>query len=320
MKKASCVLAALAWLLPGPAAAQDWPARPVTMIVAAGAGSAPDVIARLVADRLAAAWGQAVVIDNKPGAAGVLGTNAGAKAAPDGYTLLFSQAAPLALTKFTHARLPYDVERDFAPIINVGLSPMIIAAAPQLGVARLDELVAMAKAQPGKLSYTTSSSRNVPHLTGELLKSLAGIDLLHVPSRSSQTAIADVMTGRVSAMIDGVPVMRPLMADGRVRALAVTSPSRMPSLEGLPALSETFPGTAVNGWFAIVAPAGTPPAIVARVNKDVQAILKDQQVTERLQHLGIIPAGGTPEMLRDFIQADLRLWQKAVAAAGLQKE
>jgi tripartite-type tricarboxylate transporter receptor subunit TctC len=261
-----------------------------------------------------------VVIDNKPGAAGVIGTNAGAKAAPDGYTLLFSQAAPLALTKFTHAKLPYDVERDFAPIINVAISPMIIAASPQLNVASLGDLINMAKQQPGKLSYTTSSSRNVPHLTGELLKSLAGIDMLHVPSRTSPTAVADVLAGRVAVLIDGIPVIRPLMSDGRVKALAISSAERKPGFEDLPALAETFPGAEVNGWFAILAPAGTSPEIVARANRDLQAIMKEPEFVARLQKLGVFPVGGTPQMLKDFIRADLKRWERAAAAAGLKPE
>jgi tripartite-type tricarboxylate transporter receptor subunit TctC len=307
-------------LLPTSIAAQEWPTRSVTMIVSGAAGSAPDVMARIIADRLSAIWGKAVVIDNKVGAAGIIGANAGANAVPDGYTLLFSQAAPLALTKFTHAQLPYNVERDFAPIINVGISPMIIAAAPQLGVSSLADLIKLAKAQPGKLSYTTSSARNVPHLTGELLKSLAGIDMVHVPSRTAQTGIADLMTGRVAMMVDGIPVIAPLMTDGRVKALVITSAKRMPGYEDLPALSETFPGAEVNGWFAIVAPTGTPPHVVARANRDLQAILKEPEFASRAEKLGVYPVGGTPEMLTEFIREDLKRWERAVTAAGLTKE
>lgn len=320
MRKISISLIALAVLLSGPVAAQQWPSRTITMIVAGAAGSAPDVIARMLADRLTTMWGKPVIIDNKVGAAGVIGTNAAAKALPDGYTLLFGQAAPLTLTKFTQEKMPYDVERDFAPIISVGISPMIVAAAPNLNVSSLGHFIRLAKEQPGKLSYTTSSSRNVPHLTGELLKSLAGIDILHVPSRTSQIGIADLITGRVAAMIDGIPVIRPLMTVGRAKALAISSLNRMPGFENLPTLSETFPGTEVNGWFAILAPAGVPAEVVQRVNRDVQTILKDGQFVQRVEQLGVYPVGGTPAMLSDFIKADLKRWERAVAAAGLKKE
>jgi tripartite-type tricarboxylate transporter receptor subunit TctC len=320
MKRIPHILALLLLLLPSAPGAQEWPSRPVVLIVAAAAGSAPDVIARLLADRLAATLGKAVIVDNKPGAAGVIGTDAGAKAAPDGYTLLFSQAAPLALTKFTHAKLPYDVQNDFQPVINVGISPMIIAAAPQLNVDSLNGLIKLAKERPGQLSFATSSSRNVPHLTGELLKSLAGIDLIHVPARNSQTAISDLLTGRVALYVDGVPVIGPLVADGRVKALVVTSLQRLPGLENLPTLSETFPGTEINGWFAIVAPQKTPADIITRVNRELQSILSEPDVVERFRKLGVFPVGGSPQQLREFISADLKRWERAAAAAHLDKQ
>jgi tripartite-type tricarboxylate transporter receptor subunit TctC len=320
MKRLLTALALMSCLQWTPAAAQDWPTRSVTMMVAGAAGSAPDVTARVIADKLSAAWGKPVIVENKPGAAGVIGTDAAAKAAPDGYTLLFAQAAPLTLTKFTHVKMPYDVERDFAPISMVGISPMIIAVAPQLNVTSLDAFLKLAKEQPGKLSYTTSSSRNVPHLTGELFKSLAGIDVVHVPSRNSQTALADVISGRVAMMVDGVPVLAPFVTDGRLKAIAITSASRMAKFENIPTLSETFPGAEVNGWFAMVAPAKTPPEVIARVNRDLRVILKDETIVARFQQTGLFADGGTPENLRDYIQADLKRWQRAVEAAKLQKE
>lgn len=320
MRMMSGGLIALALLLSGPVAAQEWPSRAVTMIVAGAAGSAPDVIARLLSDRLATMWGKPVVIDNKVGAAGTIGTNAAAKAAPDGYTLLFGQAAPLTLAKSTHLKLPYDTERDFTPVISVGISPMIIAASSSLNIGSLGDLIRLAKEQPGKLSYTTSSSRNIPHLTGELLKSMARIDMLHVPSRTAQVGISDLISGRVAVIIDGIPVIRPLMTDGRAKALAISSLRRMPGFENLPTLSETFPGTEVNGWFAILAPTGVPAEVVQRVNRDVQIVLQDRKFAQRVEQIGVYPVGGTPKMLSDFIKAELARWQHAVAAAGLQKQ
>ncbi len=306
--------------LAAPAVADSWPSRPVKMIVAGAPGSAPDVICRIVGNKLSGLWGQQVIVDNRPGAAGNLGTEMAARATPDGYTLLFGQAAPLSLNRWEFKSLPFDPERDFAPVANVGLSPMMIVVSPNVPAANLSEFIALAKEKPGKLSFGTSSSRNIPHLTGELLKKMAGINIVHVSYRSNAQAIQDVESGDVQMMIDGIPVLVNQAKDGRVRALAVSSPKRLPGLESIPTVAETLPGYAVAGWFAILAPAGTPADIVARVNKDVNAVLAMPDVVERVRQLGVYPDPGTPEDLAKFIKADSALWQSVVKAAGIEPE
>jgi tripartite-type tricarboxylate transporter receptor subunit TctC len=300
----------------------QWPTRYVRMIVPASAGSAPDVICRLIADRLSQRWGQQVVIENQPGAGGNTGVASAARAAPDGYALLFSQAAPLALNQHLFKRLPFDVMRDFDPITLVGISPMIIAAAPKLGVKTLADLIARAKAEPGKLSFATSGAKNVPHLTGELLKSLAGIQLVQIPYRTSPQAVADTMTGVVDLMIDGIPLLQPQVQAGSLTPLAVSAAKRLPGLEQVPAASETVPGFDVAGWFALLAPKGVAPEIIARVNSDTIAILRQEDIVARLRDVGVYPDpdNRSPGQLGAFMQRESELFGKIVRSAGIESE
>jgi len=302
------------------AAAQAWPTRPVHMVVAGAPGSAPDVIARIIGNRLVEAWGQQIIVDNKPGAAGNLGTEAAAHAPADGYTLLFGQAAPLSMNRFVFKTLPFDVERDFVPVVNIGLSPMMIAANPRLPANTIGELIDVAKAQPGKLSFGTSSSRNIPHLTGELLKRAGGFEMTHVSYRANTQAIQDVITGETQLMIDGIPVLLNQVKDGRLKALAVSSAKRLPGLETVPTVAETLPGFVTNGWFAVLAPAGTPREVVARVNRDVNAVLRNDAVRDRMRDLGVYAEGGTPEELARFMRTDATLWERIVRQAGIEPE
>jgi len=307
-------------LLAQTAAAQAWPTRPVHMVVAGASGSAPDVIARIIGNRLVETWGQQIIVDNKPGAAGNLGTEAAAHAPADGYTLLFGQAAPLSMNRFVFKTLPFDVDRDFVPVVNVGLSPMMIAANPRLPANTIGELIDLAKAQPGKLSFGTSSSRNIPHLTGELLKRAGGFEMTHVSYRANTQAIQDVITGETQLMIDGIPVLLNQVKDGRLKALAVSSAKRLPGLETVPTVAETLPGFVTNGWFAVLAPAGTPREVVARVNRDVNAVLRNDAVRDRMRDLGVYAEGGTPEELARFMRADATLWERIVRQAGIEPE
>jgi len=302
------------------AAAEEWPSKPVKFYVAGAAGSAPDIIARLIGDGLSKIWGQQVIVDNRPGAAGNLGTAAAAKAPADGYNILFGQAAPLALNQYTFQSLPFDPEKDFVPVVAVGLSPMMIAVNKDLPAKTVGELIALAKAQPGKINFGTSSQRNIPHLTGELLAGQAGIKLVHVPYKSNAQAAAETTTGLTQVYIDGIPPMRAHMKADRVRVIAVSAAKRLSNFPDIPAVAETLPGFEFNGWFAILAPTGTPPEVVARLNKDANTVLRAPAMVERLLGFGIYDPGGTPEELARFIRSERANYAKAVKAAGIRAE
>lgn len=302
------------------ASAQTWPAKPVHFVVAGAAGSAPDIIARLIADRLTPMWGQQIVVENRVGNAGNLGTAAAAKAAPDGYTILFGQAAPLALSPVVFKQLDFDPEKDFAPIVRVGLSPMMISAGKDFAPKTIPELVAAAKAAPGKINYGTSSQRNIPHLTGVLLANQAGVQLTHVPYSSNSLAATEASTGLTQLYIDGIPPMTGHIKAGRLRPIAVTSAKRLPNFPDVPTVAETLPGFEFNGWFAILAPAGTPADILARINRDVNTVLRSPDMGERLLGFGIYEPGGTPEELAAFMRSERENYRNAVRAGGIQPE
>jgi tripartite-type tricarboxylate transporter receptor subunit TctC len=302
------------------AAAEEWPSKPVKFYVAGAAGSAPDIIARLIGDGLAKIWGQQVIIDNRPGAAGNLGTAAAARAPADGYNILFGQAAPLALNQHTFKSLPFDPEKDLVPVVAIGLSPMMIAVNNDLPVKNVAELIALAKAQPGKVNFGTSSQRNIPHLAGEMLASMAGVKLTHVPYKSNAQAAAETASGLTQVYIDGIPPMRAHMQAGRLRVIAVSSAKRLSNFPDIPAVAETLPGFEFGGWFAILAPTGTPKEVVARVNKDVNTVLASPAMSERQLGFGIYGGGGTPQALAEFLRRERESYGRAVKAAGIQPE
>ncbi|MSQ20883.1 MAG: tripartite tricarboxylate transporter substrate binding protein [Betaproteobacteria bacterium] len=300
--------------------AQTWPVRPVTIISPSAAGGAPDVIARILSERLSMEFGQRFLIENKPGANQAIGLGFAARAPKDGYTFVFSSTSGLSMNRLTAATLPYDPIKDFAPVINVGLSPMMIAVNAALPVKTLAELIAYVKKQPGILNFGTIGQANIPQVTGEWLKSQAGIDMLHIPYPSSQLAAADAMSGRIQVLIDGIPPIIALVSDGRLRPIATAALQRLPGLEHIPAVAETLPGFELNGWFAIMAPAGAPQSIIDTLNLKLQAILREPAVVARLHHTGTYPIGGTPQDLREFIDRDFANLERAVKAARLEKK
>jgi tripartite-type tricarboxylate transporter receptor subunit TctC len=300
--------------------AQSWPTRPVSVIVPSAAGGAPDVIARVLAERLSAEFPQRFVVENRAGANQTIGMGAAAKAPKDGYTILFASTSGISMNRLTMANLPYDPIVDFAPVINVGLSPMMIAVNATLPVKTLPELIAYAKQHPGKVNFGTLGFRNVPQVTGEFLKSMAGIDMVHIPYPSSQLAATDAMTGRTQVVIDGIPPLIAMVSDGRLRPIATAAAKRLPGLEHIPAVAETLPGFEINGWFAFLAPAGSPQEIISTLNGKLQAILKEPAVIQRLHQTGTYPIGGTPEDLREFIEKDFANLERAVKAARLEKK
>ena len=312
----------LAVFLHAPAQAHEWPTKFVRLIVPGSSGSAPDVMGRFIADRLTQKWGQQVIVENQPGAGGNIGVAAAARAPADGYTLLFSQAAPLTLNQHLFKQLPYDVDKDFDPITFVGDGPMLIAASPKLGVKSVKELIERAKANPGKLSYATPGVKNVPHLTGELFKSTAGVDMQHISYRANTQAVTDTITGVVDLVIDGVPALMPQIAAGNLVALGVTSAHKLPGLEALPLVSETLPGFAISGWFAVLASKGVPSSVLQRVNRDVQGALELEELVARMKDFGVYVdrANRTPEQLAAYLRQQNEMFGKVATVAKIEKD
>ena len=313
-------VALLAVLFVSLAHAENWPNKPVRLIVPGPAGSAPDTVARLLGQRLEQVWVQAVVVENRPGAGGNIGTSAGAKAAPDGYTLTFGQSAPLALNISTYKSLPFDPVRDFAPIVSLGISPMMIAVNNSVPAKSLTQLIELAKSKPGSLNFATSNSKNIAHLTGVILAKQAGIDLVHVSYQSNGRAAGDTIEGRTQIYIDGIPPMAGYLRAGTLRVLAESSAHRLPNFPDVPAVSETVPGFEFNGWFCLLAPAQTSPDLVERINRDVNGVLKSTDLKARLESLGIYDAGGSVDELRQFLAKERARFSKAVADAGIEPD
>jgi tripartite-type tricarboxylate transporter receptor subunit TctC len=314
------ILAGALSLLTGIAQAQTWPERPVRWIHTSPPGSSADIVARVLSEPLATRWGRQVIIDNRPGAAGNIAAQAAARAAPDGYNYFFGVASTLAVNPYTFKSVPFDAERDFVGVANLGVSPFMIAVNALVQAKTLAELIALAKAQPGKLAFATSGPRNLPSITGELFKATAGIDMLNVPYKGSPQAVQSLIAGETQVYIDSVPALAPHLAGGRLRVLGVTSPRRIAGFESIPAVAETLPGFAAVGWFALLAPAGTPGEIVLRVNQDLDAVLALPGVAQRMRELGVFEGGGSPQELDRFMREERARWQKVIREAGIEPE
>jgi len=312
------LLAALV-LTPGIARAQGWPSRPVRMIVPQAAGGTPDIVARVVSERLSQALGQQVLVENRAGD-GTLGAQAAARATPDGYTYLFAPASVLAINQYIAKILPYSPEDDFASVAMVGFSPLALIASPELNVRSLAELIALAKAHPDKLAFASPGQRTLPGMLGEMLKTRTGISLLHVPYKGAQ-GVADTVAGRTQLTIQGIPAIAAVVQRGQLRALAVSSPRRLPELPGVPTFSETLPGFEFNGWFVVVAPTGTPRAPIQRMNLEFNRVLLDGEMEQRLRALGIYTEGtGTPEEIDSFLKSERAFWSKTVRELKIEPE
>ncbi|MFT3720600.1 Bug family tripartite tricarboxylate transporter substrate binding protein [Pseudorhodoferax sp.] len=317
---AAALLCSLALPLALPAAAQDYPAKTITIVVPFSAGGGVDAMARLLAEQLRADFKQSVVVDNKPGASGMLGASAVVKAAPDGYTLLLGSAGETAINPFIYkARMQYAPARDLAPITLVTRVPNVLVANPQLPVKNVEELVAYAKKNPGKLTYATSGVGNPQHLNGELLNSLAGIQLAHVPYKGAAGQLVDVAGGNVDLSFVSLAGAAPFIKGGRLKALAVTSAQRASFAPDIPAIAEYKPlaGYALDNWFGLFAPAATPPAVLHKLNAAVTRALRDPALAARLREQGGEPAPMTAEQFRAFIEAESRQYGRIVEAAKI---
>lgn len=302
-----------------PAQAQDkWPSKPITYVVPFPAGGTTDILARLIGQKLGPALGTTVIIDNRPGAGGNIGSELVARSAPDGYTIMGGTISSHSINASLY-KLPYDPLKSFAPITLIGTNANVLVVNPASPFKSVRELVAAAKANPASLSFASAGNGTSQHLSAELFKTLSGIDMVHIPYKGSAPAIQDVIGGQVPLMFDTTVVAAPFIQSGKVRPLAVTSAKRVASLPDVPTMAEAgVAGYDVVSWQAMFAPAGTPSAIVQRLQTEVAAILKQPDVQERLAKLGVEPSGMAPQQLADFQAAEIAKWAKVVKAANVK--
>jgi len=309
------------WLiLISAAGAQEWPAKPVRIIVPFPAGGSADLMPRAVAEKLAQKWGQPVIVDNRPGAAGNIGADAVFRADPDGYTLMSSPPPPLVINKLLYPRLSYDPD-EFVPVTVIGAIPNVLLVNPQVPANSVGELIAYAKVNPGKLNYASQGSGSTSHLTAELFKSMAGgLEITHIPYKGTAPALTDLLGGQVDMMCDNLGVSLPHVRAGKLRALAVASRTRFPGLPEVPALAETLPGFESAAWFGIVAPPKTSPAIAEKVAVGVQEALKLPDVRKRLADLSAEPLGYGPAETAAFMRQESERWSAVIRAAHVKVE
>ena len=302
--------------------AETYPNRPVKLVVSYAAGNIADVLARSVAQKLAEHWKQPVVVENRPGQGGSLGAQIVAKSTPDGYTLLFSAMAAIAINPHVYQRVGYDPIADFVPITAVArTSASILYAGLDVKANTFAELLALSKAQPGTLNYGTAGSGTVPHLNMEALKGLTGLDVTHVPYKAAAAVLTDVVGGRIQIAQESSAVVLPQLRAGKIKAIAVTGSERLRELKDIPALSEIVPQfEPVQPWMGVLAPAGTPATVVQRVADAVREALASEGMTARLQQIGVDAIGSTPRELADTLRTDMAIWSEAAKAAKLKME
>lgn len=324
MKSALRILAALTFaaasLIATPAHAQPWPNKPVRIILSQAPGTSPDIAARLIADRLGRIWAVAPIIENRAGGQNVIGAQAAAKSAPDGYTFFFGTTAAIVTNPYTFKSLPYDPAKDFDSVAMIAKSPMVVAVGAQVPAKTLPELIALDKAKPGSLSTAEEGPRTFSGMMSMALNLATGMKALQVPYNGAAPMIQDTIGGRTQIVLLSSASVVPFIKRGDLRPIAVTASKRVTGLEDVPTLAETYPGFEYVGWFALLAPTGTPKDIVARVNKDVNTVLADPELVQRLQDLGLIIDAGSPQMLNDFLAAERARWSKLIKEIGLQPE
>ena len=313
-------VAALATSLAQSAYAQPYPSKPIRVIIAQAPGSATDVVSRVISNKLAEGLGQQLVIDARPGAGGTLGTELAARAPADGYTLFMANNSTHGSNPALYAKLSYDAVKDFAPIIFVVATPYVLSVHPSLPAKSVKELIALAKARPGQINYASAGNGSTHHLSGELLKTMAGIDIVHIPYKGTTPAIAALIGGEVSIMFATVTGIQPQIKNGRARGLAVTTPKRSNMMPELPTMAETLPGFEMLSWFGLLAPAGTPPAIVNRMNAETTKVLANPDVRSLLAAQGFEVMSGTPEQFGDYIKVEIAKITKLAKTTGIKAE
>ena len=322
MKRLAVIVVAALFALAVPAAAQDWPVKTVRFIVPFGPGSTPDLIARMIGEKLQQTQGQTFIVENKAGAGGNLGADLVAKSPPDGYTLLMGTVGTQSINPSLYPKMPYDAVKDFAPITLVAGVPNVLvmnpAKAAASGITDVRSLIAYARANPGKLNMASSGNGTSIHLSGELFKAMTGTYMLHFPYRGSGPALLDLIGGTMDVMFDNLPSALPQIKAGKLTALAVTSGERSVALPDVPTIAEAGPvkGFEASSWFGLLAPAGTPPEIVNRLQQETAKALATPALKERLVSQGAIPSGNTPAQFTQFIAAEAKKWAQVVKTSG----
>ena len=314
-------LVALAWSAPVSSWAQSYPAKPVRYVVPFPAGASPDIVARLLTERLSRAWGQQVLVDNRSGAGGTVGAAFAAKSPADGYTLFQCNIASSAIAESLYAKMPYDHQRDFAPISRIGTSASILVVHPSLPARSVKELIAYARANPGKLSYGTSAAGTSPQLAMELLKLMAKIDVVHIAYKGAPQALSDVVGGQIPVSMQTAPGVLATIQAGRVRPLATTTLKRISQLPSVPTLNETvIPGFEVTSWYGLCAPTGTPAPVLDKVHGDLTAILRTPEIQQRFEALVIEAAPTGREEFAQFIRTETARWARVIKDAGIPQQ
>ena len=304
---------------PSTASGQAYPSRPIRIVVAYTPAGTTDILARAIGQKMTESWGQPVIVDNRPGANGNIGTELAARATPDGYTILMATAATHSINNTLYPGLAWDAVRDFAPIGLVALVPNILVVNNALPVRSVKELIAYARANPDKLTHGSPGNGSTSHLSMELFKSLTGTRMIHVPYKGSAPVLADLTGGQISLTMDNIPVYLPHAQAGKIRALAVGSAKRTPAAPDLPTAEEAgVPGLIAVSWFGLVAPARAPQRVVDQLSKETARILKLPDVHKRISDLGAEPVGGTPQEYAAFIKAEINKWRKVIQAAGVR--
>jgi tripartite-type tricarboxylate transporter receptor subunit TctC len=323
LKHALCILgiALLADAFAGAAHAQQWPTRVVKFVVPFSAGGTTDILGRLMAQKLSEEYGQQFIVENKGGAGGNIGADMVAKAPADGYTFVVGTPGPHVINQFLYRKMPFDSAKDLAPVIVIARVPNVIAVNPEVKANTLKELIDLIKAQPGKLSFATAGTGGTGHVAMELLKSMTGMDILHVPYRGSAPALTDVIGGRIEISSDNLPAIQPFLEAGKLRPLAVTTAKRWSELPNVPTVAEAgVPGYEASAWFTIAAPANTPREIIEKVNKSVNKYMAEPETAAKMRKLGADPVGGSPEDMAKLIADETIKWKKVIDFAGLKPE
>jgi tripartite-type tricarboxylate transporter receptor subunit TctC len=313
------MLLATALALVPAAHAQEFPTKTVTITLGFAPGSSIDTLTRLVAERLHDKWKQPVIVDNRPGAGANIAANVVSKAAPDGYTLLVTTSA-IAISPALYPKLDYDPFKELRPVSQMTSMPHILAVSPKVEARSVSELIAYAKANPGKLNFASAGTGNSDHMAGELFKVMAGVDMTHVPYKGGQQAMTDTVAGLTDVYFAGLPVGLPMVRAGRVRALATTGRTRAKSLPDIPLLSDTLKGFYVDLWYGFFAPAGTPDAIVQKIAADLAAVLKDPGLVQKFDSIGVEPVGNDPKAFGAFVQSEYEKWSKVIKSANLKAD
>lgn len=317
----SCLAAVLLAIASSAAVAQAYPVKPVRMVVPFPAGGATDIVGRLIAQKLSESWGQQVIVDNRGGAGGTIGSDIAAKSAPDGYTMLVGTSSTHAIAPSLYSKLPYDPVRDFAPVTLVASATILLAVHPSVPAKNVRDLIALAKRKPNALSFASSGNGGISHLIGEHFKSVGGIQMLHVPYKGDTPALVDLVSGQVHLMFGTAVSFLPYVKAGRLNALAVTNPKRSPIAPDVPTVAESgLPGFEALQWFGIFVPAGASKEIVARLNGEIVKIVRLPDIRERMTSLGADVVGSTPEQFAAFQKTDTAKWARVVKESGAKIE